>query len=330
MVMKGSPLLPSYDYCKRVKVDKINWLISEKIDGIRCLITEPRMHLSQTRRALNGYHTVHTANGKPVPNKAIRSMLSKLTEGFDGELAPQTGLRSADCMKRTVSEVMTIERASTNWKFYIFNYRGNNSPEFNKKPFSDRMILAEQELDRCTKACPELEPYVTIIPFTNCESLDIAVDIADQLCSKGAEGAMLTHKQAPYLNKRCSNKTPHLLKLKGMQDFEARIVRFEYAIYSHGETVPKALRGTEKAELGSLVLEPIEGNSFGFTEQFHCGTGFSQAERVHMADNFAESYKGKIATIKFMQAGNDARPRQPVWRGLRTDVPTPDNQLINI
>lgn len=330
MVMKGSPLIADYDYCKRMKVECINWLISEKIDGIRCITTEPRTCAKNVKTALIGDHTVHTANGKPVPNKAIRHMLSKLTPGFDGELAPQTGLRSKDCMKQTVTEVMTIERASTNWRFYVFNYRKDNTDEFNAKPFSERMVLAEAELERCITMHPELKQYVTILPFEPCKSLDYAVAHADKLCESGAEGAMLTHAEAPYVNKRCSGKVPHSLKIKGLQDFEARIVRFEYATYSHGETVPEALRGTLKTEMGALILQPIDGNSFGFELEFNCGTGFSQAERIDIADNFATKYKDKIATIKFMRAGNDVRPRQPVWKGLRADVPSPDSQLETV
>lgn len=129
---------------------------------------------------------------------------------------------------------------------------------------------------------------------------------------------MLTYAESPYVNKRCSGKTPHCLKIKAMQDFEAEIVGYVPAMYSYGKTVPEALRGTPKSEMGALILRPIAGNAFGFTETFHCGTGFSQEQRVAMISDF-ESYKGKQATIKFMKAGNDIRPRQPVFKHIRED-----------
>lgn len=283
-----SPMLSSNFDIKR-DYGQQSWLISKKIDGIRCYITT----------GPEGSYRVHTRSGKAVPNGYIRRLLSLLPDGFDGELAPKVLTKSS--FQEATSIVMT-HNGEPDFCYHVFNYFGDGSPEFCAKPLTARLNLARSILADCIAIYPELEGKVYILDYTPV-TLEEAFEYAAQDVLEGGEGAILTHTNAPYLMRRSRPTEPHSLKLKPFSSVEARIVGFEEA---------KNKKGELKGELGSLLL-----NSDEFSEDFNCGTGFTSAIRKEIWANQL-TYLGKYVTIAYVKSGSKAsRPRMPVYKGLR-------------
>lgn len=298
--MKIAPMLsqnfqPNRDY------GITSWLVSEKVDGIRCMVQSGICEKYGTEER------VFSRSGKRIPNHYIRSILSLLPDGFDGELAPAN---SANFQLAT-SMAMT-QQGEPNFCYYIFNYFGDGDADYLALPLHQRLADAKQKLAQAISKHPKLMRYTKILPFQEA-TLAEALEICDIYCAVGAEGLILTHENAPYVPRRCLPSQAHSLKLKPFSDSEAIIVGFESAIARGKYAIEQGIAGTAKQELGALIL-----HSADFAESFHCGTGFTQAQRIEIWQN-QKSYLGKSAKIKYMEASSKLRPRHPVFLGLRVE-----------
>ena len=111
-----------------------------------------------------------------------------------------------------------------------------------------------------------------------------------------------------------------MIKVKPMEDAEARIIGFEEQEENTNEKQTNELGRSKrssckagkvgKGTLGSLIVTNTE---FG---DFNVGTGMDDALRQKIWDN-REAYLGKIITFRFQRIGTKDKPRIPAFKGLR-------------
>lgn len=307
------------DYNRRYKMPhpEAKWLVSPKVDGIRCYIAD--WSRSKSKKADNDQlHKVFSRNGKHIPNRHIRSILEQLPPGLDGELAPHNFF-DLKAFKRSSKLYSNLDEVPRDWCFHIFNFCPPDGHQLSaSEPFATRMQYATE---LCNSLPDEVLSHISFIPQIEVTTLDEAIAYQLQWAEAGAEGAMLTTTHTPYLHKRNSSCHPHLLKLKDFEDAEFRIVGFDYEWYRGTKTIAEELQGTRKNDVaGKLILEPIPGLSPDWCKkQFKSGSGFSQAERRDIVASWS-NWQGKIATIKYLGPGSDERPRHPIFKGIRSDL----------
>lgn len=274
------------------------FVLSPKLDGIRCVIVEPKWSAKT-----NSTETVWSRNGKPIANRYIRSFLADLPIGCDGELCTDPA-NDPEAFSKSQTIATTIDMVPENWCYYIFNFA---PPGCDDKPYFERMAMLQEH---------DLTKYgdkVQILPTVHCESVEQIQEYTAKCYEAGYEGAMLTTNNAPYLRgKRCSSTKPWSLKLKPMEDAEFKVVGFIEAIYRGTKTIAKELQGTSKGELGALVLRDPSGKFL----DFDCGSGFTAEQRQDIWQN-QEAYLGRLATIKYQATGSTDRPRLPIFKAFR-------------
>lgn len=263
------------------------WLVSPKIDGIRCTI--------QSGQAWS-------RTGKLIPNKHIQSVLSQLPDGLDGELAT-SNTTDRQAFQKAVSAVMTQDGEPADWMYYVFDYFGCGA----EMPKIQRLELAQQLVNAAAI------PNVIVLNHAIC-TYDDALATCKAYCEQGGEGLMLSDPHSNYLHRRCRPTETACIKLKPMESTEGIIVGFTEATYSHGKTVPAELRGVGKGELGSLLVQCAE-----FSETFCIGTGFTAEQRKEFWTNQSALYD-KTITFKYQFAGSKDRPRMPVFVGFRPAI----------
>lgn len=275
------------------------WLVSHKIDGIRCYTSQSSLCAKH-----GTCETVFARSGKRLPNHAWRALLAKLGPGFDGEIAP-ANYAIANCFQESTTSAMTQDLPiAEGMAFHIFNYFGDASAAYCQRPFSERMADAKLALASAIANSPELDRFVL---FLHQEPIDLqsAQVLASRFAEAGHEGAMLTHADAPYLQRRARATEAHLCKLKAKATETCRIMGMTQERDKHGEL---------KNSLGALILEMPETG-----HRFQCGSGFTKAQREqawaeHLAGTFTETH----AEIEHMPGGQRNALRMPIFKAYRS------------
>lgn len=301
------------------------WLMAEKLDGIRCAIYDGicDRHGTQER--------VFSRSGKRIPNHFIRSVLGTLPGGLDGELIMFDGN-----FQDATTLAMTEDLVPNNlWRYIIFD--DFSSPDL---PKQQRLRDAQAKLNLWHAIYPEYRNNVIMI-YTELGTIERAKQFCANLVSIGAEGVMISDPNGKYIHRRCRSTEANLLKMKHFEDCEATIIALTHATYSGYTNIIKeaaefseyaklkprqmkelmaypefanrvwAYQGKEKREIGAIIC-----SSAAFSESFSIGTGFSKEQRIMMA-KYPELYIGKQVKLKYMPCGTKDRPRSPVFLGFR-------------
>lgn len=267
------------------------YLISPKIDGIRCSV-------------VNGVPL--TTSKKPVPNRWIREYLSHPSfSGLDGELVAGDA-HGNDVIGRTQSLVMSHEKKG-DWCFHVFDnflYSGS---------FANRL---ERLFDSVS------DPRIEVIEHCLVKD-EIEISIFDEgFTQAGFEGSVLRDPKAPYDFGRCTPKEGYMIKLKAYIDEEAQIVGFEEKMHNANPLMEDLVTGRKTRSsagdcdvglgvLGSFILRhPRTGL------EFKCGSGLTD----DLAEKFwrrRDELLGKWVTYKTMKYGAKDRPRHPIFKRLR-------------
>lgn len=268
-------------------------LASGKIDGIRCVIRDGQ---ALSRKL------------KLIPNGFVRSCLSGLPDGLDGELIVGP-LLSLDVMATTSSGVMSHD-GEPEFTYHVFDVIGD-------APFSERYARAAKIVEeyRFRGFRVALVEHQLI---TNHEQLEAYE--ADHVAA-GYEGIMLRDPRGAYKFGRSTEREGGLLKVKRFHDSEAIVLGVVERMHNENEaTIDErgyTKRSTAKAgkvgtdSLGALVCEwPDTG------AQFEIGSGFTDAQRKEF---WKQDLSGKIVKFKYQQASVDGVPRFPVFLGWRAD-----------
>ena len=317
MVQKGSPYDGRRDYSKVWPHPQANWLVSLKIDGIRCSVQQWKPSTSKKADG-DQLHKIFVSNrGKHLPNRFMRMVLETLPSGFDGELA---GLNAYDrnSYAHISSLYAKLEEISTNWCLHVFNYFGDGSiADFCELPYHVRMAEVKAKLEQWQILHPGWAKHVQLLEQHQLgfDELGKADELIADWMEQGFEGAMLTTTHSPYRWGRWSHCHPHCLKYaKAFHDAEFRIVGFEEEYYRGTKTIPIELQGKPKGTLGALWLEGLRSNVAQY-ESFKCGSGFSREQREQFWQD-RDKLLGQLVKVKFMDVGADNRPRHPVFQGL--------------
>lgn len=279
-------------YLKRVESEQ--YLITRKLDGVRCLAVVKNNDIKFYSRLGHEYTSLS------VLRNAMQTILPKDWEGvLDGELCVIDDDDNEN-FKLAVSEVKRKTEQMQRPHYKVFDCL--TLDEFYGKKesanYSVRLELAKKLLER------QETPFLSVLSAVKYSASNF-MRAQSIVAQKGYEGLIL-RSDTPYR----SGRTSDLLKVKKFMDAEYQIEDFK------GTTkLMKGLSGTmEPVEcLGSVVIRH-KGNPVDV------GSGFSDAQRIEIWRN-QEKYLGKTITVKYFEESADAfgNPslRFPIFKGFR-------------
>ena len=276
----------------KVKSQKFPYYLSEKLDGIRCII-------------FGGI--AYSRSLKLIPNLSIQAYVqlhADVLNGFDGELI--VGDKNApDVFNQSTSGVMRIE-GEPDFTFWVF----------------DRYDPAGcVYTSRIGKIPSELPDRVKFLPQFYVTKQDEVDQWEANFLKKGAEGVMLRDPHSLYKFGRSGTKNPELQKVKRFVDSEFEIIGWEPKYTNTNAATTNELGRTARSTakdgmvaldtIGSLILRTFKGDTFS------CGSGMTDAIRVDLWDR-KETLMGQLAKVKYFDVGNGYNvPRFPVLVGIR-------------
>jgi len=264
-------------------------LVSQKLDGIRCLIIDG---------------VAVSRNLKPIRNEFVQATIGlEQYNGLDGEIIVGCPF-AKDCYRSTNSGVMSKD-GEPDFTYHVFDRWDRPS-----EGFADRLAATQRgyKIQR------------VFHQWAYCES-DL-LRIEEELLDKGAEGVMVRSLDGTYKYGRSTMKEGTLGKLKRFVDDEFVVIGFEERMHNGNEATTNALGHTERSmhvenmigrgDLGALVLETYGGR------RFTCGSGFSDPLRREIWDN-KEKYVGRWVKVKHFPIGVKTLPRFPTFLGFRDE-----------
>ncbi len=289
MIPQGFKPLLAIEHTK-VKAQKYPMYLSEKLDGIRCIV-------------FGGVG--YSRSLKPIPNASIQAYFKQhadILEGMDGELI--VGDKNApDVFNQSTSGVMR-QSGEPDFTFWVF----------------DRFHPADY-VTRIGKIPIELPDRVRFLPSILVDNENEVNKFEAEFLAIGAEGVMLRDPDGIYKCGRSGTKNPELQKVKRFVDNEFEIIGFEPKYENHNEAKTNELGRTERSTakdglvavdlMGALILRTKEGQIFS------CGSGFNDQLRVQLWQQ-RDSLIGQLAKVKYFDVGTGYKtPRFPIFLGIR-------------
>lgn len=273
------------------------YLVSPKLDGIRCIIKDNKV-LSRTL--------------KPIPNLYIQPVLSALDlDGLDGELIVGEPTDPA-AFKNSTSFVMSRDKVGNDWAFWVFDDFTNPTV-----CFTDRFGMAHDRVIALGN------PHVKIVPHTYISNQTQLDKIELLYLELGFEGVMLRDPMGTYKYGRSTSRENTLLKLKRFKDDEAVIIGFDELMTNENSKTTNELGDSVRSShqknmlpantLGSLTVRGEAGIIFSI------GSGFTMEEREDIWSN-REYYLGRQVKYKYFEIGEYEKPRFPIFLGHRDNI----------
>ena len=265
-------------------------LVSQKLDGIRCLIID----------GVAMYRSL-----KPIKNRYIQSILGKPEfNGLDGEILVGEKCHP-NSLDHTTSGVNSRD-GEPDFCHYLFD-RWNDG-----RGFADRLASIMQ-YDRYER--------ISVIPHKWAYTEADLLHIESEYLKIGAEGVIVRKIDGEYKDGRSTMKEGLLGRWKRYHEEEFEVVGFEERMRNENKATVNELGYTERSshkgnkagrdDLGAIVLRTREGMVFG------CGTGFNDELRYHIWHN-QDNYTGALAKLKFPRIGINGVPMQSVFVGFRS------------
>lgn len=285
----------------QVDISKFNYpiCVQPKLDGYRCF-GHPTM----------GYVT---RNLKPFPNKFVTQMLDMLYRirfganehewKFDGELMVTENFSDQGQLRR-------IE-GMPKFTFHVFDIVDPCSP------FHVRRDI----LRSCKKELPE---WVKIVPTIEAYNEHDLLSIHEDNLIGGYEGSIIRSLKGEYKYGRATEKSQVLMKMKELEDEEAKIVGFVPKFKNVAEAKTNALGRTERAKrketlvaqetLGALQVRRLRDGQI-----FQLGSGLNDWTRKWIWDNRAQVVGEIVTYTNQIDSKTDARdlPRFPIFKCFR-------------
>ena len=274
---------------------------SPKFDGIRCV----QMQDGPKSRTL-----------KPLPNLAIHRIMGTDMAGkfyLDGEII--IGDPTASDVFRVTSSGVMSHAGVPAFGYYVFDI-WNHSGTFEQR-YGLLQVWEEAGV---------LPPYVEVVKQELLNDEEELLAYEHQQLELGYEGVILRNPKSPYKYGRSTLREQYLLKRKPLEQAEGKVIGWEFLRVNTNEAIANdvgyAKRSTEAAglvadysRLGALTVEVLNGEYKG--AQVSIGTGFTMAEREHLAHHDAT---GKIVTFAYQSSGAKDRPRFPSFKGFRDNI----------
>lgn len=280
----------------KVKTQPTVRYLSEKLDGIRCVI-------------FGG--VAYSRSLKKIPNLSIQAYVAHhatVLEGMDCEII--VGDKNApDVFTQSTSGVMRIE-GEPDFTLWVFDYYHPTKTWLKRYIQLDDMYYS----GRFPKRVKLLQHWI----------VDTDEEIAEHesaYLAGGAEGVMLRDANAKYKCGRSGTKSPELQKVKRFVDKEFEIIGWEPKYHNTNEAKTNELGRTERSTskegmvaldtMGTLLLRTSEGLEFG------CGSGFTDALRAELWE-VRDTLAGQLAKVKYFDVGTGySVPRFPVFIAIR-------------
>ena len=278
----------------KVKTPPTEVWMSEKLDGIRCII-------------FGG--VPYSRSLKPIPNRFIQAYVKEhahMLEGIDCEII--IGDKNApDVFNQSTSGCMRFE----------------GEPDFTLWAF-DKYHPTNVWYDRYLDLLSTKLPDRTKILVHEAAPDQSYIDEFEKVClDRGAEGIMLRDANGKYKHGRSGTKKPEIQKVKRFIDNEFEIVGWEPKYHNTNEAKTNELGRTERSSakdglvaldtMGALLLRMEDGT------EFSCGSGFTDEIRVNLW-NMRDTLAGQWAKVKYFDVGSGYTvPRFPTFLGLRDE-----------
>lgn len=279
-------------YLKRVESEQ--YLITRKLDGVRCLTIIKNNDIKFYSRLGHEYTSL------AVLRNAMQTIIPNGWEGvLDGELCVIDEYDNEN-FKLAVSEVKRKTEQMQRPHYKVFDcltldefYGKKESPVYSVRLETAKKLLASTET-----------PFLSVLRAVKYSPNNFMR--AQQVVSQRGYEGLILRANVPYR----SGRTSDLLKVKKFVDAEYQIEDFK------GTTkLMKGLSGTmEPVEcLGSVVIRhkgsPVD-----------VGSGFSDAQRIDIWRN-QDKYLGRTITVKYLEESQDAfgdpSLRIPIFKGFR-------------
>jgi DNA ligase-1 len=277
----------------KVKTQPTNRYMSEKLDGIRCII-------------FGG--VAYSRSLKRIPNLSIQAYVqhhAEAMEGMDGELI--VGDKNApDVFNQSTSGVMRIE-GEPDFTFWVF----------------DQFHPTANWLERYARLVnhSRLPARVKLLEHFPVEDEAMIYEFERDMLAQGAEGIMLRDTDAKYKCGRSGTKNPELQKVKRFVDNEFEIIGWEPKYTNTNAATTNELGRTARSTakdgmvaldtMGSLILRTSKGDTFS------CGSGMTDSIREDLWER-KETLMGQLAKVKYFDVGTGYLvPRFPIYIGIR-------------
>lgn len=271
------------------------FIVSPKLDGIRCIIKDG---------------IAYTRNLKPVRNDYVRKCLAGLPN-LDGELIVGSPTHSL-CMNNTQSGIMSI-KGEPDFGYYVFDTY--NKPEAG---FESRLSAARAMVEGCGKDRVYSVPHVTVDTYS-----DLLAYEQDTL-NDGYEGVMLRAANGPYKYGRSTLREGYLMKLKRFIDGEATVVGIEEAMENLNPLTRDALGRAKRShhqenKEGKAMVGVIWADSPKWGRMRLSPGTMNHNDRTKYFVS-PETLIGKSVHWRAFGYGMKDTPRFPRFYGLREDI----------
>lgn len=276
-----------------------------KLDGIRCIISD---HVYLPEEGHNV--TPVTRSLKPIPNKAMRTLLASLPPYLDGELV------ATGTFQNCQSAVMSYGGV---WDFtyYVFDMIPHDEM---RRSFGVTADCYLKYLDRIkylqTLQLPE---WCTVLEPKKIERGELEAYNLECL-EKKYEGCIIRTAPSPYKYGRSTFREQYMIKVKQFIDDEAVVIGVNEEVHNANEATVSALgykeRSSHSANMvgkGTLGSLRVRHKTFG---EFNIGTGFCAQDRVDLW-KIRDSLKSRVVTFKYQPQGVKDAPRIPVFKAFR-------------
>lgn len=304
-----SNLIPTFElqaaekYYEKFKDDGKDFIVTEKIDGIRiaAFIKDDKNIKFRTRSGLE----MKGLNEIKTDLKEIGKILGWNGFMFDGEVVHKNpeNLSSDDNFNRTSSIVNSDMENKTNLIYKIFDVL--TIEDFENKQSKQTYFARRRVLDT-------LSDYIKQNGYTNIEIVEALyrgnnsseiIKLSEKMIAEKKEGVMINF-DTPYYTKRHSG----MLKLKEMETMDVKVLGVVEG------------KGDFKGTLGAIIVD-YNG------EQLHVGSGFKEKERHDMWKN-PEDIIDKIVEVQYFRPSKNksglTSVRFPIFKCIRFDKNEPN------
>lgn len=248
-----------------------------------------------------------TRNGKTLPNRALQRLAKEefLPPGLDGEIIVGNPC-APDCFNRTDRFCKTANAPipPEGVRFFVFD---NSLVEGG---YSDRYATLLY-----------VPSFVQVLIHQLIETYAQLEDFEIECVGAGYEGICTRSLHGRYKAGRSTLREQYLVKLKRYIEEEVKILRLvekqhnaNPAFRSETGYTKRSSHAEGKVPAGTLGAVVVDWKG----HELRVGTGWDSATAAELW-GIRDSLPGRTATIRFSPPTKDL-PRQPVWKGLRSDL----------
>ena len=278
------------------KIFDKDWLISQKLDGVKALFYYKDGEVLTASRGGEDYNisTIHIRTWAPL----VKFFEANPTVILDGELF----VRGKTLQQISGAARMEKNAYDCDWlQYWVYDCYDTSNPDI---VATDRYSFLIKELNHkfgifvyMSPEDDEIKDEVRILYHEHISGWDNMKKLHDKWVSEGFEGAVITDPTKPYKpGSRCNN----LIKIKQYKSEDFKVIGYKLG-----------LRGSEDM---TFTCELEDGRTF---EAMPCGTREQKAEYV---ENFEKKYKGHKAECTFFNYSDVGIPTQPKMRVFRFDL----------